>query len=125
MKYLPDTNILLWYLDGDSRLSESFIHTISSESNVIFISIASLWEIAIKSAIGKLELKRGFENTLSLIESSDEWSILSVTPAHLKTLYSLPFHHNDPFDRLIYAQCVAEEIEFLYTDKVFDLYRRK
>lgn len=62
---------------------------------------------------------------MDLIENSDEWSILSIIPMHLKVLQTLPFHHNDPFDRIIFAQCIAEKFELLYSDKVFDLYRGK
>lgn len=125
MNYLIDTNILLWYLESDPRLPDDFKEILFSDQSSIYISIVSLWEITIKTSLGKLQLSNGFENTLSIIESSDQWSILPIKSEHLKKLYSLPYKHHDPFDRLIYAQSLSENMGFLYTDKSFDLYSEK
>lgn len=123
MNYLIDTNVLLVYLEGGQLLDPGIIKKIEAEDNNIYISAASLWEIAIKSSMGKVQLKRGFEETLALVTSSREWKILEIRPKHLTVLHSLPFHHSDPFDRLILAQSMAEGIELLHTDPVFDSYR--
>ncbi len=123
MNYLIDTNVLLVYLEGGQLLDPGIIKKIESEDNTIYVSAASLWEIAIKSSMGKVQLKRGFDETLALVTSSREWKILEIRPKHLTVLHSLPFHHSDPFDRLILAQSMAEGIELLHTDPVFDSYR--
>ena len=99
------------------------MNKINSEDNTIFVSVASLWEIAIKSSMGKLQLKRGYEETLSAVYSSREWKILEIRPKHLSIVQKLPFHHSDPFDRLIFAQSVSEGMELLHTDPVFDSYK--
>lgn len=122
MKYCVDTNILLWYLDGNPQLSDQHKTIIQNESENIYISIASLWEITIKSGIGKLTLKRGFQNTIDLIRNSHGWVIIPIITEHLFELYNLPFYHNDPFDRIIFAQCKFEKFHLIYTDKIFDKY---
>ena len=123
MNYLIDTNVLLVYLEGEQLLDDDMIRKIESEENNIYVSAASLWEIAIKSSMGKVQLKKGFDETLSVVTSSREWKILDIRPKHLSVLHSLPFHHSDPFDRLILAQSMSEGIELLHTDPVFDSYK--
>ena len=123
MNYLVDTNVLLVYLEGEELLSADMMSIIDSEDNTIFVSAASLWEIAIKSSMGKVQLKRGFDETLSVITNSREWKILEIKPKHLSMVHKLPFHHYDPFDRLIFAQSVSEGLELLHTDPVFDSYK--
>ena len=123
MNYLVDTNVLLVYLEGEELLGADMMSKIDSDDNTIFVSAASLWEIAIKSSMGKLQLKRGFDETLSVITGSREWKILEIKPKHLSMVHKLPFHHSDPFDRLIFAQSVSEGMELLHTDPVFDSYK--
>ncbi len=123
MNYLVDTNILLWYLNADDRLPETFKEIFFSSADTINISIASLWEITIKASIGKLNLKNGFEETLSIILNSEQWVILPIKAMHLQKLYELPFHHNDPFDRILFAQSTTEEMTLLYTDTIFNKYK--
>ncbi len=123
MNYLIDTNVLLVYLEGGQLLNTDMIRKIESEDNNIYVSAVSLWEIAIKSSLGKVQLKRGFDETLAVITNSREWKILEIRPKHLTMVHSLPFHHSDPFDRLILAQSIAEGMELLHTDPVFDSYK--
>ena len=123
MNYLIDTNVLLVYLEGEELLNADMMSKIDSDDNTIFVSAASLWEIAIKSSMGKVQLKRGFDETLSVITNSREWKILEIKPKHLSMVHKLPFHHSDPFDRLIFAQSVSEGMELLHTDPVFDSYK--
>jgi len=85
------------------------------------LSIASLWEIAIKSAIGKLTMHKTFEELAESIESVG-FDILPILPKHLIALHSLPYHHRDPFDRLLIAQSLSEGLPILTTDDVFDQY---
>ena len=123
MKYLLDTHTFLWSIAGTENLSKKVKALIEDENNEIYVSAVSLWEIAIKSSMGKLQLKRGYDETLSVVYNSREWKILEIKPKHLSMVHKLPFHHSDPFDRLIFAQSVAEGIELLHTDPVFDSYR--
>jgi PIN domain nuclease of toxin-antitoxin system len=115
MKYLADTNILLWFLEDNSKLPSAMRDKIEREENEILVSIASLWEIAIKVTLGKLTLDTDFDGVLADLERQ-QILILPVHPKHLKQLLTLPAHHRDPFDRLLVAQCLSEDIEMLFTD---------
>lgn len=118
MNLLLDTQSFLWFESGDSRLSETAKKNISDSSNTKFLSIASYWEIAIKNSIDKLELHVSFDELLSL----PGYTIIHISPEHLKMLRSLPYHHRDPFDRMIIAQSLCENISAVSSDLQFDLY---
>ena len=121
MKLLLDTHILLWYLDDNANLSTPQRLQIEDRRNQVAVSAASLWEITIKMSIGKLELIDDIatvENTLR----QQGIEILPIQAAHLQRLLSLPFHHRDPFDRLIIAQALAEEMTLVSNDSVFSAY---
>ena len=116
MNYLIDTHILLWYLVGDRRIDDSLQRIIESDKNTIFLSNASMWEIAIKISIGKLKLN------VSLPELKDfllikGFKILEFDFDDLEKLLHLPFHHQDPFDRLIAAQGLTKKIEVITDDE--------
>lgn len=85
------------------------------------ISIASVWEISIKCARGNLKIDGGFESLPDLLENSDI-GLLAINLYHTLKHYRLPFHHKDPFDRMIAAQALVEEIDLVSADTVFDLY---
>jgi PIN domain nuclease of toxin-antitoxin system len=123
MKYLLDTNIIIWYTEGNPMLPDAILEKIQIAENEIYVSIASLWEIAIKYSLGKLKLSEPLKQYFSNINQEYGISILSLSIKHILKQVELPFHHNDPFDRLIFAQSVTEKVELLYTDKIFDLYR--
>ena len=98
---LIDTNTFLWFISGDSRLSHTAKTLILEIDNEILLSIASLWEIAIKMSIGKLELSMSYEDLLSAQIEDNEIKLLPIEKNHLKELVRLPFYNRDPFDRLI------------------------
>jgi PIN domain nuclease of toxin-antitoxin system len=123
MSYLLDTNILIWFSEASPLLPESIKKTIDDNRNEIFISLASFWEIAIKHSIGKLELPTPLNIFFSIISKEYKFRSLPISETHILQQAQLPFHHNDPFDRLIYSQSLVEGLTFLYTDKVFDLYK--
>ena len=104
MRLLIDTHILLWWDRQLRRLSRPLRAAIEDEANDIFVSAASIWEIAIKRAIGKLSFCH------SIVDAVSEFGfeILSVTGSHAEHAGGLPRHHNDPFDRLIIAQAYLE-----------------
>ncbi len=122
MKLLLDTHTFLWFIGGNINLSNTARNAIENISNQRFISIATLWEISIKISIGKLKLG------LSLIELVEQEvygnaiEILEISSEHLDELVKLPFHHKDPFDRLIIAQSLVEDMTLVSKDVAFQNY---
>ena len=122
MKYLLDTHTLLWFLSGDEKLSGRARLLIDDPSSEKFLSIASLWEIAIKTGLGTLDLDKPFEQMFPEQLHLNRIDILDITVNSLIQLTTLPFHHRDPFDRLIIAQGLAEGMPIISVDMVFDAY---
>ena len=121
MKLLLDTHILLWYLEGHASLPEAQRLMIEDRRNQVFVSVASLWEMTIKISIGKLDLMddlAAIENILNL----QGIPILDIRISHLQCLLNLPFHHRDPFDRLIIAQAISESMTLVSHDAAFSAY---
>jgi PIN domain nuclease of toxin-antitoxin system len=118
---LIDTHILIWHLVGDAQLSPARWNLIADPDNKVLISIASLWEIAIKLSRGKLAISMSIEDVISCIERSTS-SLAAIEPEHLIIVASLPFHHRDPFDRLIISQALIEGIPILTSDSNFAYY---
>jgi PIN domain nuclease of toxin-antitoxin system len=121
MRVLIDTHALLWYLQGDANLSNLALATIEDKDNNIFVSIVSLWEIAIKSGLGKLELQRPFESLEADLQRLDI-KILPIAFAELNIYRSLPLHHRDPFDRILIAQAIGNSLTIITRDALFELY---
>ena len=122
MKYLLDTHTLLWFLQGEKKLSDKARRLIDSPRNSKFLSIVSLWEIAIKVSLGKLVLDKPFERLFPEQLYFNRIEVLDITVDSLIKLTTLPFHHRDPFDRLIIAQALVEGLPIISTDTVFDAY---
>ena len=122
MRYLLDTNALLWFLAGDEKLSGRAQQLIDNPSNEKFLSIVSLWEIAIKTGLGKLDLDKPFEQVFPERLDFNRIRILDIRVDSLVKLTTLPFHHRDPFDRLIIAQGLVEKLPIISVDRVFDAY---
>ena len=122
MKYLLDTHTLIWFLTGDKKLSDKARHLIDNPDNRKFLSIASLWEIAIKVSLGKLALNKPFEKLFPEQLHFNRIEILDITVDNLIKLTTLPFHHRDPFDRLIVAQALVERLPVIGADVIFDAY---
>ena len=122
MKYLLDTHTLLWFLTDDKKLSRRARQLIESSSNESFLSIVSLWEIAIKTGLGKLDLDKPFEQMFPERLDFNRIRILDITVDSLVKLTTLPFHHRDPFDRLIIAQGLVEGFPIISVDATFDAY---
>ncbi len=122
MKYLLDTHTLIWFLMGDKKLSDKARGLIDNPDNTKFLSIASLWEIAIKVSLGKLALNKPFEKLFPEQLHFNRIEILDITVDNLIKLTTLPFHHRDPFDRLIIAQALVGELPIIGADVLFDAY---
>ena len=121
MRVLLDTHTFIWYTGKEDNLSLRAKELIASDTTDVVLSIASLWEISIKVALGRLEIDGGFENLPEvLIKYSVE--ILPVTFEHTLTQSRMPFHHKDPFDRIIAAQALVENTGLVSIDSVFDRY---
>ena len=122
MTYLLDTHTFLWAINDDPKLPEQVAAVLENGENELYLSIASLWEIAIKVSLGKLQLDFSFIDLVTLKLVKSDVQILAITPEHLTVLSELPFHHRDPFDRLIVAQTKAEEMVLLTRDKTLKSY---
>lgn len=103
MKLIVDTHPLIWFIDGNSNLPANAIELIYNSKNKVYISKASLWEMAIKISLGKLKISIDFEDLEGFIENHG-FEILDFNFSHLKVLLGLPYHHSDPFDRMIIAK---------------------
>ncbi len=117
--YLIDTHVLLWLLSDQDKLSATAKIILQEEE--LFISMASLWEIAIKQSNGKLDLPFSPEELCAICIERDI-QIKQILPPHLNQLQKLPKIHNDPFDRLIICQSIAENIPILTHDSKIPLY---
>lgn len=122
MKCLLDTHTLLWAVNDSPQLSSTVRTLLEDEDNDLFSSIASLWEIAIKLSSGKLTLDFPFLELAKQKTVQYGVTLLAITPMHLDRVAALPFHHRDPFDRLIVAQCLSEGIPVLSRDGMLDAY---
>ncbi|AZO38858.1 PIN domain-containing protein [Mesorhizobium sp. M2A.F.Ca.ET.037.01.1.1] len=115
--FLADTHIILWSISDDRRLSEQHRAILNSEA-VVFASAASVWEIAIKRSIGKLQAP----DDLPALLPRMRFQPLAVTLLHAHAVGDLPSHHGDPFDRLLIAQAQIENLTILTSDSHFARY---
>lgn len=119
MKYLLDTHALLWYLLDDANLSKT-AHSIIDYGECYYSKV-SLWEIAIKQAIGKLKYKESIPS-ISRLCWQEQFINLSVTENHFERIKTLPFIHNDPFDRLLISQAQCENLTIITCDTIIPNY---
>lgn len=122
--YLIDTHILLWYIKGEKRLSQPIKKLIDSVDNVVYLGKASLWEMTIKSSLGKLTIDVPLDKLAEYLHK-EGFVLLDFDFADLLQLHQLPFHHGDPFDRLIIAQALAHELTIISDDRNFSQYPAK
>ncbi|MEO7299652.1 MAG: type II toxin-antitoxin system VapC family toxin [Verrucomicrobiota bacterium] len=125
MKLLLDTHALLWFISNDSQLSDSARKNIENPESEKFVSAASLWEIAIKLSLGKVKLPRPFDQVFPQQLEINGFNLLPISCGHLNRIVSLPFHHRDPFDRLLIAQATSDEMTILTRDPEFSKYSVK
>ena len=122
MTLLLDTHALLWFLTNDSSLSVRARDAIEDPANGSHVSAVSLWEVAIKFALGKLKLPAPYAEIFPRQLELNGFALLSITPGHCATLLTLPFHHRDPFDRLLLAQAKAKGMTLVTDDGQFGPY---
>jgi PIN domain nuclease of toxin-antitoxin system len=122
MRLLLDTHSFLWFIAGNERLSISARSAIENPDNQSLLSVCSLWEIAIKSSLGKLTLAQPLETLIPQQLAMNGIALLNINLQHTAIVSTLPFHHRDPFDRLLIAQAQAENIPIVSSNTNFDLY---
>jgi PIN domain nuclease of toxin-antitoxin system len=122
MNLLLDTHTFLWFVNDDPRLGNHLKDLIENENNIRYLSIASLWEMSIKYNLGKLTLAPSYEEFVEQEIITSSINLLNIELEHLKINATLPFHHRDPFDRIIIAQSIAENIPVITVDSVFNKY---
>lgn len=122
MNILLDTHTFLWFVDDNPRLSHPARDLIETEESQPFLSVARLWEIAIKISLGKLILKQPYENFIPHQLAQNGIGVLNITMEHTAVITTLPFHHRDPFDRLLVVQSKIEDMALVSADPAFDAY---
>ena len=122
MKILLDTHAFIWLDFQPEKLSKKAIEVCQDTSNELYLSMASLWEMQIKAQLGKLKLKIPLEEMLALQQQENDLKVLNFSLAHIYQLQLLPFHHNDPFDRIIIAQSMLENMTLISVDEKLKAY---
>ena len=122
MKAILDTHTLLWLVDRPKKLPVNISSFCEDENNELFISIASFWELSIKMSIGKIELKEKGLYRLKCWCDENAVTMLPIYLPHCDQVQALPFHHRDPFDRLIIAQAICEKLSIVTIDEHFPKY---
>ena len=122
MRLLVDSHALIWYVDQDSLLSPASHSAITDPSNDLLLSAGSIWEIAIKVGIGKLALSQQYRVWITQAMSDLGMSLLPITIEHADAYAGLPRLHGDPFDRLLVAQAMVEQVSIVSADANLDAY---
>ncbi|MFW5701145.1 MAG: type II toxin-antitoxin system VapC family toxin [Cyclobacteriaceae bacterium] len=121
MHLLLDTHAFIWFAEDDNNLASNIKKEIEFPQNTIYLSIASIWEIAIKMQLNKVSMNRSIEEILELTAQSSI-EIMPILPEHIIKLTKLDFHHRDPFDRIIIAQGLEENLKIVSKDSIFSSY---
>ena len=115
MYILLDTHSVLWFLIGSDKMPEAAKEIIYDTKNTIYVSIATIWEVAIKISIEKLSFDGGINGFIDAIDDNG-FLLLGISSEHTKAVTSLPFIHRDPFDRMLVAQAMVEDMVLMTTD---------
>ncbi|AFZ36333.1 PilT protein domain protein [Stanieria cyanosphaera PCC 7437] len=122
MKLLLDTHCWLWWLNEPQKLTSSMQQAICDSENELFLSVASIWEIAIKVAIGKLTIPQPLSQLVTEQLPLDGINTLDIRMIHVLKIEELPLHHQDPFDRILIAQAICENLTIMTCDRKFVAY---
>jgi PIN domain nuclease of toxin-antitoxin system len=122
VRFLLDTNALLWLLAGSERVDEATRSLLADPRNAVFVSVVSVWEIVIKVALGKLDVPRNVASWLPDALTASRLTLLPITLNHPLGVERLPPHHSDPFDRLLIAQAMTEDMIIVTSDAEFARY---
>ncbi|MCP4755004.1 MAG: type II toxin-antitoxin system VapC family toxin [Proteobacteria bacterium] len=122
MKVLLDTHAILWIIGGDDRLSRRAKDLFLDQNTTLYYSLLSIWEITIKMSLGKIKLAKGWLKTIEEELRINAIQPISIEIEHCRSLFHLPFHHRDPFDRMLIAQAITGEMAIMSCDKSFANY---
>lgn len=122
MRLLLDTQCWLWWFVQPEKLSENVIEQIANESNEVWFSVASVWEMGIKVSIGKLPLPEQIDDYVSTRMTRLGARSLEINASHVLRAAALPLHHRDPFDRMLIAQAQVEDMTLVSADSIFNQY---
>jgi PIN domain nuclease of toxin-antitoxin system len=122
LKLLLDTHTMLWFALSDSQLSGTAMNLIMDPGNEKLVSPASDWETAIKISVKKYALAQPYEDFMNEAIDKNGFGYLHILPNHTAVLTTLPFHHKDPFDRLLVAQAMVEKLPIVSNDPALDAY---
>ncbi len=122
MTYLLDTHAFLWFINDDLSLSDTARAIIENPEHAIYLSIASVWEMSIKISLEKLRLPSPFADFIDMQLHQNHFRLLEIKTKHAAMLLTLPFHHRDPFDRMLIAQAQTENMPIISRDAAFDAY---
>jgi PIN domain nuclease of toxin-antitoxin system len=122
VKLLLDTDAFLWWVEGTPALGRRARTAVANPDNEVFFSIASCWELAIKLSLGKLRLTQRLDRFILEQMTLNGFSLFAVELRHVVRVAALPFHHRDPFDRLLAAQAVEDDLAIVSADRVFRKY---
>ena len=122
MRILLDTHTFLWWIADDPQLSIAARQIIENTANILYLSAASGWEIAIKARLGKLKLPDDLRGYVAAQISRNSIQVLPIEMSHALQVYALPDHHRDPFDRMLVAQSQVEQLPILTIDPLIAKY---
>jgi PIN domain nuclease of toxin-antitoxin system len=122
MRILLDTHTLIWWATSSASLPERVLELLDDRENELLLSIASVWEIQIKCQSGKLQLGKPISQLIANQQAANSLIILPIELSHVYALQQLPAVHRDPFDRIMIAQSVVENLPFASVDSMFDRY---
>jgi PIN domain nuclease of toxin-antitoxin system len=122
VRLLLDTHAFLWWVEGAPALGRRARAEVSNPDNEVFFSIASCWELAIKLSLGKLRLTQSLDRFIPEQLTRNGFVLLGVEFRHVAGVADLPFHHHDPFDRVLAAQALLDELAIVSADRVFRKY---
>lgn len=125
MNLLIDTHIFIWLQIELHKLSAKRIQMLEDKSNTLFLSLASVWELQLKIQLGKFSFPKPLPEIIQGQQEINDLRILPITPEHIYELKNLPFHHKDPFDRLLIAQSIVEDFTLVTDDPKFSDYSVK
>jgi len=122
MRHLLDAHSLIWALDDPSTLGARAVSVLEDPANELVVSVGTIWELSIKVGLGKLSLSLPFQKWMEAALTELAISVSPITLEFAARQMTLPFHHRDPFDRLLVAQCLVEAVPIVSADSVFDRY---
>lgn len=125
MRVVIDTHVFLWWVEGDRVLPARARAALADRQNECLLSMASVWELAIKASLGKIRFATSVQRYVTEHIANNGFRLLDIQLHHVGRVESLDFHHSDPFDRLLIAQALEENLPIVTADKIFGKYGLK